>query len=38
MLNEWRKLPEKAIESLAVYTAWIQPDGMKNVFPVKLAP
>ena len=31
--NEWRKFPPKTNESTGVYTAWIHPVGMKNVFP-----
>ena len=31
--KEWRKFPPNTKESSGVYTAWIHPDGMKNVLP-----
>ena len=33
MLKLLRKLPEKAMESLTLNTAWIQPEGRNTVFP-----
>ena len=35
--NLCRKLPPKTMESWGVYTAWIQPEGMKNVFPASIS-
>jgi hypothetical protein len=34
LTNLCKKLPPKTTESSGVKTAWIQPDGMKKVFPV----